>query len=399
LKETSEVKINEKFSFEDFMTTLQYLYTGKSKLTEKNWEKVLLCSDFYGAKGLRSACFDFMLKSINHENVLEVLQKAQNKGYEFDATDLIKRCVVFIEDKAGKVMKSKAFLDLHENTVALILMNTNSSFDELEAFHSCVAWARHQKETKNLNQELPEILSQVLKHIRYTLIPAASLVRDVKPLNVAPVDLYAQAIEYHACPHLFAKFEGKDPQFTKRKNSFVGSNILDEKMSKNLLNLLPVSKNGWSLIYQGSKDSFATTKFHSQCDGHINTVTIIKSDSDCVFGGYSELAWSSASAYTHDTRSFLFSLKNKTNQVPVKFANNTNNKHSAYGAPSYGPTFGGGHDLYICNNANTVKSSYSNLGYSYKTPGMLYNSTSAKNFLAGSYNFLAKEIEVYEMSK
>ena len=33
-----------------------------------------------------------------------------------------------------------------------------------------------------------------------------------------------------------------------------------------------------------------------------------------------------------------------------------------------GPTFGGGHDLYISNNANTNTASYSNLGNSYKRP-------------------------------
>lgn len=34
----------------------------------------------------------------------------------------------------------------------------------------------------------------------------------------------------------------------------------------------------------------------------------------------------------------------------------------------YGPSWGGGHDLHICNNANTVGSSYSNLGYTYEGP-------------------------------
>ena len=32
---------------------------------------------------------------------------------------------------------------------------------------------------------------------------------------------------------------------------------------------------------------------------------------------------------------------------------------------SYGPTFGGGHDIYVVNNARSSGSSYQNLGHTY----------------------------------
>lgn len=41
------------------------------------------------------------------------------------------------------------------------------------------------------------------------------------------------------------------------------------------------------------------------------------------------------------------------------------NAHSTYGNNAYGPTFGGGHDLYLANNCNANKGSYANIGYSY----------------------------------
>eukprot|EP01080_Neovahlkampfia_damariscottae_P003984 gene3984-7240_t len=394
-----EIKIDEKFSKEDFMTTLKYLYTGKAKLTDKNWETVLKCADFYEAKGLRAACFEFMVKSLTTENVLGVLQKAQNKGYEFDATDLIKRCVIFIEKKAGKVMKSKQFLDLSSDIIILILQNSNSCVDELDAWNSCLAWGRHQQQLRS-NEKLDEILKDVLQHIRYTLIEPRDLVRYVRPTNLAPLDLYAQAIEYHACPSFYSKLVGQDIQYTKRKSSFTGSTILDEKLSDSLSNLLPHSPNGWELLYQASKNDFTAVTFHKLCDGNANTVVVIKSHNGNIFGGYAELPWTSTSTYAYDTRSFIFSLKNKNGKAPVKFANNTNNRMSNYGAPSYGPTFGGGHDLYICNNSNKTKSSYSNLGHSFKTlQSMKYATNEAKNFLAGTYNFLTTEIEVYTMRK
>jgi hypothetical protein len=53
-------------------------------------------------------------------------------------------------------------------------------------------------------------------------------------------------------------------------------------------------------------------------------------------------------------------------------------------------TFGGGHDLHICDQANTNNSSYTNHGSTYEIP-----SGKDKNWLAGSYNFKVIEIEVY----
>ena len=42
--------------------------------------------------------------------------------------------------------------------------------------------------------------------------------------------------------------------------------------------------------------------------------------------------------------------------------------HAVYGNNNYGPTFGGGHDLYISNNCNTNTGSNTNIGYTYKCP-------------------------------
>jgi hypothetical protein len=61
----------------------------------------------------------------------------------------------------------------------------------------------------------------------------------------------------------------------------------------------------------------------------------------------------------------------------------------------YGPTFGGSHDLRIFNNPQ-VTQSYSNFGYTYQLPpGYVYNSEQANNLLAGQYQFLTTEIEVF----
>ena len=67
-----------------------------------------------------------------------------------------------------------------------------------------------------------------------------------------------------------------------------------------------------------------------------------------------------------------------------------------YNNVGYGPTFGGGHDLYIANNANAGTASYTNFGHTYKPPtGYSYNTVKTKNLLAGTYNFTPSDVEVY----
>ena len=57
---------------------------------------------------------------------------------------------------------------------------------------------------------------------------------------------------------------------------------------------------------------------------------------------------------------------------------------------SCGPTFGGGHDLYISNDANTSGSSKSSLGYSYQLP-----TGQQRTFFTGAKNFNVTDYEVF----
>jgi hypothetical protein len=157
-------------------------------------------------------------------------------------------------------------------------------------------------------------------------------------------------------------------------------------------------KGKWTLCYKASKDGFDANNFRSKCSNKGETVTIIKSTNGYIFGGYTPIPWSSSNTYSFNVKSFLFSMKNPGGTAPTKIDNNGphhSNQYSTYQGSSYGPTFGGGHDLYICSNSNSTNSSYSNLGHSYSLPGFTYSSTQIKNYFAGSYNFMTSEIEVY----
>ena len=94
--------------------------------------------------------------------------------------------------------------------------------------------------------------------------------------------------------------------------------------------------------------------------------------------------------WTTCSKSFLFSLVNFAGVGPTKMALKTNNKqHGIYCKNTYGPTFGGGHDLHICNAANESTGSSSNFGHTYESP------QSGATFLVGQRKFTVNEYEVF----
>jgi len=166
--------------------------------------------------------------------------------------------------------------------------------------------------------------------------------------------------------------------------------------------LKPVTRQSsyWNRCYQATVNGWSGYTFHSKCDGKGPTVTIIRVGK-YIFGGYTSLSWTSSScSYHYDSAAFLFSLVNKPGWQPLKLhqtgKSSYQRRHSIASCPSYGPTFGHGHDIVIVNNAASSTNSNSNLGDTYSPPaGYSYGSSFTQSFLAGSYNFRPDEVEVF----
>jgi hypothetical protein len=180
-------------------------------------------------------------------------------------------------------------------------------------------------------------------------------------------------------------------------NSFKSQILEGEQQLVELINLCEFSPNDkWSLLYRGTRDGFGSKAFHSKCDGHSKTLTILKAKgSGFIFGGFTSVEWDSSSRRKSDPNAFIFSLINKDNQ-PVKMKIDPNQHEWAICCHSIcGPTFGVS-DICIVNNANTTIESYSNLGFTYKHPQYAFGTNEASTFLAGSDQFKLDEIEVYQ---
>ena len=139
-----------------------------------------------------------------------------------------------------------------------------------------------------------------------------------------------------------------------------------------------------TLLYRASTDGDASTKFHEKCNGKENTVTFVKTINNFRFGGFAKQPWNSNGSYFNDDFAFIFSLDRKT------FYPRNGNGNDLYGNSGYGPTWGGGHDLYISNGCLSNKSSYNSSSSD--------NWKNDKQYLTGEQYFQVKDYEVYQIN-
>ena len=139
-----------------------------------------------------------------------------------------------------------------------------------------------------------------------------------------------------------------------------------------------------------NKDGSSASTFHYYCDGVSPTVTIVRDTSGNKFGGYTTSTWNQpgpGANYGRDQDAFIFNLSKKIKYLQTdKFV-----VHSIYRHNSYGPTFGGGHCLYLADSCTGNSSSYTNTHSSYKTDN--------KNLIgnSGSTSFQVSYYEVYHV--
>ena len=152
------------------------------------------------------------------------------------------------------------------------------------------------------------------------------------------------------------------------KNNFpwiTNSNILKEEELSALFEMSH-SINA-DLVYRGSRDGFDARAFHTKCDSVEHTITIIKSNFDSVFGGYTSVAWKSDGLFRRDPNAYLFSLRRK-GVFQKEVFKVVRPENAIRGHHEYGPIFGGGVDIFIADKSNTNGGNLTNFGHSYKLP-------------------------------
>jgi hypothetical protein len=187
----------------------------------------------------------------------------------------------------------------------------------------------------------------------------------------------------------------------------------------------------FSLLWRGGRDGFGARDFHSRCDGHANTLTVILDTNGNIFGGFTPVEWKSS---THvkfkadaSLKSFLFTLKNPHNVPARRFALRPENivtvkvnagalivdrrtwdvllgccfdmdlvgmtgNPAICWASSRGPCFW---DIDVFDNCNTNSSCWA---FHFGTCYINDTGLDGKTFFTGSRYFQVNEIEVFEIT-
>jgi hypothetical protein len=180
----------------------------------------------------------------------------------------------------------------------------------------------------------------------------------------------------------------------EKKMFYSNTKILSSEFQMQLNQFLGNNNQQWQLIYRASRDGYTAKSFHQFCDNRAPTMTVIRSQNGCIFGGFTTIPWSSSGFEQADSSAFLFTLKNPFGIPPTKYLIRKQAVQFAVcHKPKSGPTFGsldnGGSDIFLYSPFNIRGS----LIYFPQT----YKDTTGKgaNTFTGDVYFQCDDIEVF----
>ena len=180
----------------------------------------------------------------------------------------------------------------------------------------------------------------------------------------------------------------QDSNFLNRIQAVMSKNILLNGDEFDLLKYF-INKGNikLSLLYKATIDSDFSNKFHERCDNNSPTITLVKTEEGIRFGGYTTKTWNKDQECKRDDEAFLFSIN-----LRKKYEIKKGVECAIYCGGEYGPTFGEGFDLCLCDNFMGVNGSYSNFPKSYG------KGSSTNELTEYNKNFKVSDVEVYLVS-
>ncbi|XP_065837944.1 uncharacterized protein [Oscarella lobularis] len=230
-------------------------------------------------------------------------------------------------------------------------------------------------------------------HFRYILNYLRTGIFYEPDNNLAKQELLLEA-KYYNVLHIVDQL---DPPFSKESTILPYGSDFQTVLQSWLQEDGTYSVN-WKLIYRGTRDGFSASSFHTFCDNKGRTITLIKSVEDCIFGGYSDVSWTSRNGYIQSTNAFLFAfVSNGLGTTPFHGRVFQNSANAMYDYSLFGPTFGGGFDLHIATDSNSNSNSNMNWGNTYELPDGYTFGGNGRTWVCGD-RFQTKEIEVLALA-
>ena len=85
----------------------------------------------------------------------------------------------------------------------------------------------------------------------------------------------------------------------------------------------------WKLLFRGSRDGYKRQDFYKKCNKMDNTICVIHTVENNVFGGYTSIKWDKSDDYHETDRSaFIYKIRNNGTIKPILFPAQNNGKYS-----------------------------------------------------------------------
>ncbi|KAJ5069115.1 pep-cterm sorting domain-containing protein [Anaeramoeba ignava] len=373
---------------------LNYFYSGKIEINSENVIEILMFSSKYLIDELIEICSKFIKNNLQTETVIDVLKLSESMNFN----QLLDFSYQFISENFDEFIKTSFFFELEENHLNSILSNDEIIVNEFEIFQSIINWGKHKssikskikKKNKQEKEKLQNQISSVIDKIRFIDFSKQEVKKVLKE-DLIPKQISQKLTELKKLQKS-SKNEAKLKEFIEKENSLIFKSRIGFKSAiikeKKYMNALREWLNDdkfflkMKLGFSAKRDAFDSKKWHEKVDDRGKTLIVIKTTNNCIFGGYSKVGWLSGKNLTYiaDPDSFLFSLKNLTQNLPQKFPIQDKKKSNAlYYDSSDGPVFD---DMRIYSTFKTGRSIF--FGVSFTLPNGMKDSTKeAMNYFAG----------------
>ncbi|KAM4696565.1 kelch-like protein 9 [Rhinophrynus dorsalis] len=245
---------------------LDFIYSNKLTVSLANIEDTLKAAEILLVRESIKLCLQFLEDGLGEHNCLDILTIARKHGME----ELKKKAIGFVGRHYKHVLgHSDKLKQLAKDTLCEILDTIDiPEYSELERFNSAVSWMQHD------HSRLKEA-GDILKRIRFQLIPLEDLQRQVKDMLIMTSDsscsrYLQEALRCHALLPTQRVLNLENP----KKLLVLGGRTMDNQVCGS--------------IYVGDQGGSSWIELGELCSPVYNHCVVVLNDFLFVIGGQSQ---------------------------------------------------------------------------------------------------------------
>jgi len=199
---------------------IQFIYTGQVNMDSASQIVPLIhAADQYSVRGAKeefAKAAQIFIQKANKNQIIYVIKLIQD-ALQVDLPHIAKLGFEYIDVHTVDVLESDCLAAIDKSLMVTILKRDtlHDGLEEIQLYLACLRWARgfgtldytDEKQFKikleELNPDIVQDLKEILKNIRFPLIPTEILVKRIHPQNLIDAEDLFIATAFQAAPDCF----------------------------------------------------------------------------------------------------------------------------------------------------------------------------------------------------